>query len=98
MARIIVQAVRADGEPRRWTLSERVVAENLADNHYATQLLERLSWATADAEALELHTPDRASDRDDGARRDALTAGARDTNASTRLASRPLYTDRRVNA
>jgi hypothetical protein len=53
MARITVQAVHADGEPRRWTLSERIVAGNLASEHYATQLLERLSWAAADAEALE---------------------------------------------
>lgn len=53
MARIIVQAVHADGEPRRWTLSERVVATNLDDDHFAAQLLERLRWATADAEGLE---------------------------------------------
>ncbi len=53
MPRITVRAVHADGEPRRWTLSERIVAENLDSDHYMTQLLERLSWATADAEAAE---------------------------------------------
>jgi hypothetical protein len=58
MARITVHALHADGEPRRWTLSERIDAGNLASEHYATQLLERLSWATADAEALESQTPD----------------------------------------
>jgi Arylsulfotransferase (ASST) len=41
MARITVQAVHADGEQRGWTLSERIVADNLASDHYATQLLER---------------------------------------------------------
>jgi hypothetical protein len=63
MARIIVQAVHGDGEPRRWTLSERTSADNLADEHYATQLLERLSWATADAEALESSAPIRTDRR-----------------------------------
>jgi hypothetical protein len=53
MPRIIVQAIDADGEPRRWTLSERIVAENLDSEHHAAQLMQRLAWATADAEALE---------------------------------------------
>ena len=53
MARIVIQALHSDGEPRRWTLSERIVAENLDSDHYVTQLVERLGWATADAEALE---------------------------------------------
>jgi hypothetical protein len=59
MPRITVKAVHADGEPRRWTLSERIVTDNLASDHYATQLIERLRWATAEAEALEVQpTPD----------------------------------------
>ncbi len=33
MARITVQAIHADGELRRWTLSERIVAENLDSDH-----------------------------------------------------------------
>lgn len=53
MARITVHAVHADGAPRRWTLNERIAAEHLESDHYADQLLERLSWAAADAEALE---------------------------------------------
>jgi hypothetical protein len=61
MARIIVQAVHGDGQPRRWTLSERIISENLLDNHYGMQLLERLRWATTDAAALELHTPGSGS-------------------------------------
>jgi hypothetical protein len=51
MARIVVQPVHPEGERRRWTLSERIVAENLESDHYVTQLIERLRWATADAEA-----------------------------------------------
>jgi hypothetical protein len=60
MPRITVQAVHRPGEPRRWTLSERIVAENLDSDHYVSQLIERLAWATADAEAQESdppHTP-----------------------------------------
>ena len=53
MPRIIVQATLPDGRRSQVTLSERALAENLRDRHYARQLLERLSWATADAEGLE---------------------------------------------
>jgi hypothetical protein len=53
MARIVVQAVHSDGEPRRWTLSERIVPENLDSDHYVAHLIERLRWATADAHAEE---------------------------------------------
>jgi len=44
MAKIIVHAVHADGELRRWTLSERIAAENLDSEHYTSQLLERVRW------------------------------------------------------
>jgi hypothetical protein len=53
MPRITVYAVNPPGEPRRWTLSERIVAENLDSDHYINQLIERLTWATADAEVQE---------------------------------------------
>jgi hypothetical protein len=56
MPRITVQPVNSEGEPRRWTLSERIVAENLNSDHYIAQLMERLLWATVDAEAVELRT------------------------------------------
>ena len=62
MARITVRAVHGDGEPRRWTLSERIVAEQLDSELYATQLLDRLGWATADAEALESQSADLSAD------------------------------------
>ena len=60
MARIVVQAIHSDGEPRRWTLSERIVPENLDSDHYVTHLIERLRWATADAHAEESRSADRA--------------------------------------
>ena len=53
MPKIIVRASTSDGEADLVTLSERVVADNLLSRHYTTQLIERVSWATADAEALE---------------------------------------------
>ena len=80
MARIVIQALHSDGELRRWTLSERIVAENLDSDHYVTQLVERLSWATADAEALESPSLDLSSpNADDGREREraAVQAGAK---------------------
>jgi hypothetical protein len=53
MPRIIVQATQFDDRDQTVTLTERVIAENLRDDHYAAHLLERLSWATADAEVVE---------------------------------------------
>jgi hypothetical protein len=53
MPTITVEAIHDNGEPRHWTLSERIVAANLESDHYVYQLLERLAWATADAEDLE---------------------------------------------
>jgi hypothetical protein len=53
MPRIIVQTVSSEGEPRRWTLAERIVSANSDSEYYMAQLIDRLAWATADAEALE---------------------------------------------
>jgi hypothetical protein len=61
MPRIAVYAVNSPGEPRRWTLSERIVAENLDSDHYIAQLVQRLAWATADAEAQESRSDRRPS-------------------------------------
>jgi hypothetical protein len=52
MPRITVQTDQS-GEPGEMTLRERIVAAHLVDDHYAAQLIERLAWATADAEAIE---------------------------------------------
>jgi hypothetical protein len=96
MARITVHAVHADGEPRRWTLSERIAAENLDSEHYTTQLLERLSWATADAEALESLSADLDAHPDDDARRSPLRTGSRGNRGSHRAGTRPLAGGRAV--
>jgi len=53
MPKIIVQADQSDDRPHV-TLTARIVATHLHDGHYARQLIERLSWAAADAEALEV--------------------------------------------
>jgi hypothetical protein len=53
MPLIIIQANVSGHESPHVTFSERVAAANLESLHYRTQLIERLSWATADAEALE---------------------------------------------
>ena len=53
MPKIIVQATDSDDDGGRTTLSERVVATHLQDDHYAAQLIERLTWAAIDAERLE---------------------------------------------
>jgi len=53
MPKIIVQANQSDSDACRVTLSERVVATHLQDDHYATQLIERIAWAALDAEQLE---------------------------------------------
>jgi len=96
MARIIVHAVHADGELRRWTLSERVAAENLDSEHYTTQLLERVRWATADAEALESPSADLDADPADDARRTPPGTRSRDDRASRRSGTRPLTGSRAV--
>jgi hypothetical protein len=96
MARIVVQALHSDGEARRWTLSERIVTENLDNDHYVTQLIERLSWATADAEALESRPADLAS-HDDGEARHRQPP-IQSPDSSRRFAPRSAATGRRVRA
>lgn len=57
MPRIIIQADALDGDDAGITFTERGVAANLDSSHYTAQLLERLAWATADAEAIESRPP-----------------------------------------
>ena len=61
MPKIIVQADKFDDRPHV-TLAERIVASHLDDSHYARQLIERLSWAAADAETVELGARRRRPD------------------------------------
>ena len=68
MPKIIVQANPSDSDAGRVTLSERVVATHLQDNHYATQLIERLAWAAIDAEQLETPTDSEPAEKHPGLR------------------------------
>ena len=68
MPKIIVQANQSDSDAGRVTLSERVVATHLQDDHYATQLIERLAWAAIDAERLESPTDREHADKHHGRR------------------------------
>jgi hypothetical protein len=96
MTRITVHAVHADGERRRWTLSERIATENLDSEHYTAQLLEGVRWATPDAEALESPSADLNADPDDDARRTPLRTGSRGDRASRHSGTRPLTGGRAV--
>ena len=98
MARITVHPAHVDGAPRRWTLSEHIVAENLASDHYVTQLLERLSWATADAEALESQSAGLAADHNGDARHAQYTTPSHGADASPRSGSHPIPAGRPVRA
>jgi hypothetical protein len=53
MPQIIIQAESPGDEATEVTLTERVVAANFESPHYAAQLIQRLGWATADAEDIE---------------------------------------------
>ena len=59
MPRIVIQAEKPDRYLAVVTLSERIISAHLQDCHYAAQLIERLGWATADAESFELLSSER---------------------------------------
>lgn len=66
MPTITIRANHSDASSRE-TFSERVIAAHLRDEHYAAQLIERLIWATSDAESLELASNSAVtSDESDG--------------------------------
>jgi hypothetical protein len=56
MPRITIHVSRPTGEDDHVTFSERVSAANLESEHYTSQLIDRIAWATADAEAIETGT------------------------------------------
>jgi hypothetical protein len=56
MPRITIHVSRPTGEDEHITFSERLSVANLESEHYTAQLLERIAWATADAEAIETGT------------------------------------------
>jgi hypothetical protein len=50
MTRIIVTANTRGSDEQRILLDEEVRPEHMSDEHSASQILERLNWAVADAE------------------------------------------------
>jgi hypothetical protein len=61
VARVIVVAEREadspdalDSDRRAFQLKERVTSSDARDPHVAAQLIERIGWALADAEDVEL--------------------------------------------
>jgi hypothetical protein len=58
MPRIIIEASPTQESAGERTFSERIVTQNLQSGHYTAQLLERMIWAVADAEAAEAMSPD----------------------------------------
>ena len=70
MARVIVVAEREtdppdalDGDRRTFQLKERVTSSDARDPHVAAQLIERIGWALADAEDVELRQAARPEPR-----------------------------------
>lgn len=61
MPRIIIEASPGEGAAGERTFNERIVTQNLHSGHYSSQLLERLIWAVADAEAAEASLSDRVA-------------------------------------
>ena len=76
MATIIVQSDSLAEMPAGTTLVERVVPAGARDEHYLDQLLERLVWALADADALEPRAVEAATEGPRASRRSAAAATA----------------------
>ena len=94
MPKIIVEAIKSGGHAGRVTLSERVVAAQLEDDHYAAQLLERLTWAAIDAERLESPAAEQHVDAEPGLRPSGPPGGPAPIGRRTRSRS-PLRRGRR---
>jgi hypothetical protein len=60
MPRIIVMSDADRGGAAAITFEERVIHQHIEDEHSAAQLIERLGWAVADAEAAMV--PDLAAE------------------------------------
>jgi hypothetical protein len=89
MARMTLKAVHADGERRRWPLSERIVDENLGSYHHVPHQhhqRERLRLAAANAEVPASRSADLAEHHHDD---DAGDAQLDDHQAAWRKQHRP---------
>ena len=86
--KLIVQTTPSAGDRGQVTLSEQVAAASLQSPHYARQLIERVAWATADAEAIESSTRDWRDDHGStpapSVRRRTSSGDRRPSNAARR--------------
>jgi hypothetical protein len=57
--RMLVMTESADQVPTEVMLSEHLATCDLASDHFAAQLVERIAWALADAEEAEHRLVDR---------------------------------------
>jgi hypothetical protein len=92
MPQIIIQANPPGEQSADVTLQERVVAAHFDSPHYAAQLIERLAWATADAEAIESQPRRRPAGNRRSASRATPASASRDLGAlakSARNTNRP---------
>jgi len=59
MPRMLVMTEPAEQAHAEVMLSEHVATGDIASDHFAAQLVERIAWALADAEQLERRSIDR---------------------------------------
>ena len=59
MPRMLVITESADQVPTEVMLNEHLATDDLASDHFAAQLVERIAWALADAEQAEHRLVDR---------------------------------------
>ena len=53
MPRMLVITESLDRSDREVMLDEHIATSDLASDHFAAQLVERIGWALADAESVE---------------------------------------------
>ena len=59
MPRMLIMTEPAEQAPAEVMLSEHVATGDVASDHFAAQLVERIAWALADAEEAEHALVDR---------------------------------------
>jgi len=62
--RMLVMTESADQAPVEVMLNEHLAPSDLASDHFAAQLVERIAWALADAEQAERRPVDRRGSPD----------------------------------
>ena len=63
MPRMLVITESADQVPTEVMLNEHLATGDLASDHFTAQLVERITWALADAEQVEHRPVDRRTAR-----------------------------------